>query len=296
MLNYNFERENKMSVRSKIKNIFREFILMCKEEKTIPIIIPTDKNRLLDGKIALITGGTSGIGLSIAKTFIDSGAKVIIAGTKEEKLKDVILNLKNNNYENNIKGFIIDVRDIKNLPERIKAAMELYPEHRIDILVNSAGVVVEHDFWDIDEYEYDNIMDINAKGTFFMSQLVGKMMIEKNVKGHILNITSSSALRPAWTPYQMSKWALRGFTMGLADLLIPYGIVVNAIAPGPTATPMLKKSERDNIFEANNPSRRYALPDEIASLALYMVSGAGDMIVGDTFYMTGGSGTITMHH
>ena len=121
-------------------------------------------------------------------------------------------------------------------------------------------------------------------------------MIDKKIKGHILNVTSSSALRPAWTPYQMSKWAVRGLTKGLADMMIPHGIVVNAIAPGPTATPMLGKEEGDSIYEPYTPARRYAMPEEIASLAVFMVSGAGDMIVGDTFYMTGGSGIITLHH
>lgn len=148
----------------------------------------------------------------------------------------------------------------------------------------------------MDEEEYDAIMDTNAKGTFFMSQAVGKWMIEKSIKGHILNVTSSSALRPAWTPYQMSKWAVTGLTKGLADLMIPHGIVVNAIAPGPTATPMLGKNEDDSIYEPYTPAGRYAMPEEIASLALFMVSGAGNMIVGDTVYMTGGSGTITLHH
>lgn len=174
-------------------------------------------------------------------------------------------------------------------------AAELFPEKKIDILVNSAGVAAKHDFWNISEEEYDLIMDTNAKGTFFMSKAVGQYMIEKKLKGHILNVSSSSALRPAWTPYQMSKWELKGLTMGLADILLPYGIVVNAIAPGPTATPMLGKNEEDSIYEQCNPSGRYTIPQEIASLAVFMVSNAGDMIVGDTFYMTGGSGTISLH-
>lgn len=164
----------------------------------------------------------------------------------------------------------------------------------VDILVNSAGVLNKNDFLHMTETEYDAIMDTNAKGTFFMSQVVGKYMIENNIRGHILNVTSSSALRPAWTPYQMSKWAVRGLTLGLADMLIPYGIVVNAIAPGPTATPMLNKHEGDTIYHPN-PAGRFAMPSEIANLAVFMVSDMGNMIIGDTFYMTGGSGTVTNH-
>lgn len=190
---------------------------------------------------------------------------------------------------------VIDVTDVRSMPEKIKTAAALFPENRIDILVNSAGVVAHSDFLGMQESEYDSIMDINAKGTFFMSQAVAKYMIENRIKGHILNVTSSSALRPAWTPYQMSKWAVRGLTLGTADKLLPYGIVVNAIAPGPTATPMLGKNEGDTIYHPNTPAKRYAMPSEIAALATFMVSDMGNMIVGDTFYMTGGSGTITLH-
>ena len=144
------------------------------------------------------------------------------------------------------------------------------------------------------EEEWDLIMDTNAKGTFFMSQAAARHMTENGVRGHILNVTSSSALRPAWTAYQMSKWAVRGFTLGAADALLPSGIVVNAIAPGPTATPMLGRKEGDTLY-CGNPAGRYSTPEEIARLALYLVCGAGDMIVGETVYMTGGSGNLSLH-
>lgn len=194
-----------------------------------------------------------------------------------------------------ISSITIDVLDICSLPEKVIAASNLFPEGRIDILVNSAGILNHTDFLEMSEEEYDRIMDINAKGTFFMSQAVAKHMIENHVKGHILNVSSSSSLRPAWSPYQMSKWAVRGLTLGMADRLLPYGIVVNAIAPGPVATPMLNKHVGDSIFSATCPAGRYAMPEEIAKLATFMVSDMGDLIVGDTFYMTGGSGTITLH-
>lgn len=182
------------------------------------------------------------------------------------------------------------------MPQRVEEAVRLFEDNRIDILVNSAGVVTKYDFWNTDEKEYDLIMDTNAKGTFFMSQIVGKHMIEKHIQGHILNVSSSSALRPAWTPYGMSKWAIKGLTVGLADNMLKHGIVVNAIAPGQTATPMLEKNKGDSIYNPYVVSGRYSMPEELASLAVFMVSSAGNMIVGDTVYMTGGSGTITMHH
>jgi len=84
--------------------------------------------------------------------------------------------------------------------------------------------------------------------------------------------------------------------MGLADILLPHGIIVNAIAPGPVATPILGKKEGDSINNVNSVSGRYSTPQEIANLAIFMVSDMGNMIVGDTYYITGGSGIISLHH
>ena len=84
-------------------------------------------------------------------------------------------------------------------------------------------------------------------------------------------------------------------TKGLADILLPYGIIVNAIAPGPTATQMVKSSNDENLFYYDQPAHRYSTPEEIANLAVFMVSSMGNMIVGDTYYITGGSGTISYH-
>lgn len=203
-----------MSIKTKIKNGIHSLFMMSKEEKIKPIMVPTDKDKMLDGKIALITGGTSGIGLAIAKAFINSGAKVIIVGTNKDKMTNALNKLELVGGGQS-KGLIIDVRDVDCLSSKVKEAASLFDEDRIDILVNSAGLVTKHDFFNTDEDEYDGIMDTNAKGVFFMSQAVSKLMIEKKIKGHILNVTSSSALRPAWTPYQMSKWAIKGFTLGL---------------------------------------------------------------------------------
>lgn len=275
----------------KIKHLVRSVVMLLKTEKKIPIPTPVNPTELLKNRVALITGGSSGIGLAIAESFLKSGAKVIIAGTSNEKLLKCLEKLGGVQTS----SIVIDVLNVESLSEKVRLAAAIFPENRIDILVNSAGVVSHSDFLDMSGQEYDSIMDINAKGTFFMSQAVAKYMIENRIKGHILNVTSSSALRPAWTPYQMSKWAVRGLTLGMADRLLPYGIVVNAIAPGPTATPMLGRNEGDSIYHPNTPAKRYAMPSEIAALATFMVSDMGDMIVGDTFYMTGGSGTITLH-
>lgn len=158
-----------------IKKLINQLFFEPKGEKIIPIVIPTDKDKMLEGKIALITGGSSGIGFSMAEEFIKSGAKVIIAGTNEEKLKNCIIKLG----EDKAKSIVIDVRNIEKLQEKVNIATQLFEENRIDILVNSAGVITKNGFMNMTEEEYDNVMDINAKGTYFMSQAVSKLMIEK---------------------------------------------------------------------------------------------------------------------
>lgn len=276
------------NLKAQVKALIR---MVTKTEK-IPIPAPTNPQQLLAGKVALVTGGTGGIGTAIAKAFVDSGAKVILVGTNEKKLQDIASQYE----ETQLIPMQFNVLDVDAMPQKVIEAGELFPEKRIDILVNCAGVNDVDDFAHVKEEDYDRVMDINVKGTFFMCQAVSNYMIERKIKGHILNVSSSSALRPAWTPYPISKWAIRGFTMGLADTLLPHGIVVNAIAPGPTATAMVDRQADEDIRMDSNPSGRMAVPSEIANLAVFMVSDMGNMIVGDTFYMTGGSGTISMHH
>ena len=279
-----------MGFKRKVKNGINSFIMLFKKKHIIAIPTPVTDGDLLKGKVALITGGSGGIGYAIAKEMIRNGCCVIIAGTNEQKLERMANDLNN---PNNVRYIVIDVTDIKSLKEKVSLASSLFENGKIDILVNSAGVLTHNNFFDIDENEYNKIMDINVKGCFFMSQVVAEYMVSHNIKGHILNISSSSALRPAWTPYQISKWAIRGFTLGLADTLLPHGIIVNAIAPGPTTGPMAGITETDNIYNPNTPIGRFAIPSEIARLAVFMVSDMGNMIIGDTFYITGGSGTIS---
>jgi 3-oxoacyl-[acyl-carrier protein] reductase len=278
-----------MKIMNGVRKVIRNVLPPKKE--IVPILTPVDKEQTLQGKVALITGGSSGIGYAIAQAFLNSGCKVIIAGSNKEKLERAVENLSGK-----VKGIQIDISNITSIPDKVKEAASLFEENRIDILVNSAGVHHTLAFENMTEEQFDKIMDTNVKGTFFMCQSVGKYMKDNKIKGHILNLSSSSALRPAWGPYQMSKWAIRGFTLGLAEKLQPYGIVVNAIAPGQTATPMLNKENTNDLFNGYALSGRYITPEEVANLAVFMVSDMGNMIVGDTFYMTGGSGTITFEH
>lgn len=278
-----------MKIYRKIKSYVKSLVSESKREKLIPITKAIYENHMLEGKIALITGGSSGIGLEIAKLFVENGAKVIITGTNEDKLINALTYI-NSTYA---KAIVMDVTKVSEINNKIEECIGYFEEKRIDVLVNSAGVVAKTDFFGITENDYDKIMDTNAKGTFFVSQCIAKHMIKNNVKGHILNVSSSSALRPAYTPYEMSKWAINGFTKGLSRSLLEYGIIVNAIAPGQTATPMMNRNCNDDLSNKDVICGRYIVPLEIANIALILCSDMGNMMIGETYYVTGGSGVIT---
>lgn len=272
---------------SKLKNIVRRFAKICQHRPinaTINIIKPSEQ---LKDKLAVITGGTSGIGLAIAKTFHSAGATVVITSRSKDRAEKAALSISSER----IYGYGMDSTLIAGLADGIAEILSLTGSKRIDILVNNAGLV-GGDIRTSSEEEFDKIMSTNLKSVFFLSKIVAKDMIEKGIHGNILNIASSSSLRPAMSAYTLTKWGIRGLTAGLAKMLAPHGIVVNGLAPGPTATPMLGKNDYSDIALPTNPIGRYALPEEIAAMALFLCGPQGRTIVGDIVYMTGGAGII----
>lgn len=264
--------------------------------KKIPVEIPTLYGEVLKGKVAVVTGGTTGIGVEIAKAFIHNGASVIITGRDNDRIANAVVKLKNEISDNEnifVCGEVLDNTMTTQIEERWKQILSHIENKHIDILVNNAGVISKTHFGKTDEKDYNLVMETNLKGTYFLSEIVSNYMIENGIKGNILNISSSSALRPAVSAYSMAKWAIHGLTLGMAKKLSPYGIVVNSIAPGPTATRMLQSDNIININRMSSPSERYATASEIANLAVIMVSDMSKMVNGDTMYATGGCGLLT---
>ena len=270
----------------KIKHAVKSAVSVLKTKRVVPVLKTIDKERTLEGKIALITGGSGGIGFSIAESLKNSGCTIILVGTNKEKLEENCTRLGENAYYK-----IVDLKNIANLKEIVK---DIFAEYKkIDILVNSAGIHSNrslNSFFDITEEDYDSIMAINLKATYFMSKYVAENMIKNKIHGHILNISSSVSNEPAWSPYRLSKLGLNGLTKGMAEVLIKYGIVVNGIAPGSTATKMLDYKDGDTIYTGDNKLGRMVMPEEIAEFARMLVSDAGNMVVGETLFISGGRG------
>ena len=250
-------------------------------------------SEMLKGRTALVTGGTSGIGYEVAKAYINAGARVVIPGRNEEKVKKACEVIdKEVSRKGNIFGIVMNNTDVKSMPSKLQDIERVLGTGHIDILVNNAGVV-GGEVKDCTEELYNTILDTNLKGTFFLSKLVARYWVNNQIEGNILMMGSSSSLRPATSAYTLTKNALYGFTKGLAKVLAPHGITVNGLAPGPTATPMtMPNGVRDEI-SFPNPLGRFVMPGEIANMAVFLVCNMGRSIIGDMVFMTGGSGIVT---
>lgn len=245
----------------------------------------------LEGKIALITGASRGIGKAIALAFADAGADVAIASRKLEDLEKVAGEIEAKGG----KALCVPThtRKIDDLQNLVDKTMEIY--NRIDILVNNAaanpgmGPIV-----DTDEKVYDHIMETNLKGYFMLSKLVGKIMRDQK-EGVIINISSAGGLSPAegLGPYCISKAGINMLTKAMALEMGPYNVRVNAIAPRIVKTKFSEAlwtneelMKREYQF---TPLKCVATPEEIAQTALYLASSATNYMTGHVLVMNGGA-------
>lgn len=268
-----------------VKQIVKLLLAFHRKKNIVPVITPVDKEKLLFDKVAFITGGNSGIGLTIAQKLLESGAKVVIAGSNAEK------NIKAIDYlsSNNVASVIVDYSKPDTFSSVVSDVISKYG--RIDFFVNSSGVhSVNIDFMNMTPEEYDRVLNINLKGAYFMTQKVVKHMIAQSIKGHVIFISSSRGSEPAWSPYGLSKWGLNGLTKGLAQMLNSNGIIFNCIAPGPTATALLGIQEGDSIYTTDVRCGRLCTPIEVANLAVFLLGETGNMITGETIHISGGRG------
>lgn len=243
---------------------------------------------MLDGKVAIVTGGTRGIGFATVKKFLDNNAQVVLFGSRKESVDKAINELKeiNDNYE--VMGLYPNISDAREVEEAFNEVKNKYG--KIDILVNNAGISAMESIYDYPEENFKKIMDLNVNAVFNCSKAIAPIMKE-NGGGVILNTSSMVSLygQPSGCGYPASKFAVNGLTKSLARELGKDNIRVNAVAPGVTMTDMMKKVPEEKIKPviATIPLGRLGQPEDIANAFLFLASDMASYVTGEILSVDG---------
>jgi glucose 1-dehydrogenase len=246
--------------------------------------------RLL-GKIAAITGGDQGIGRAIAERFAAEGADVGICYRKNEAGANEVEAAISQKGRRAV-ALQIDVgkaADGQRFIEQVGHKLG-----SVDILVNNAGLEIRKDFWDVTEEEYDNVLNVNLKGLFFITQAFVRQGMNSKKGGKIINISSvhEELPFPHFSTYCASKGGVKMLTRDLGIELAPFGITINSVAPGAIATPinkdLLNNPAKLNVLLQQIPLRRLGTPEDVAAVACFLASDESSYITGTTVFTDGG--------
>ena len=235
----------------------------------------------LKDRVAIVTGGSRGIGFATVEAFLKEGAKVILTASSQDSADKAVNKLKEKYPDAVVDGISPNLGEYESVKEAFDKVNEKYGQ--IDILVNNAGVSESTPFASYTEELFDKVMDLNVKGVFNATKAVVDYMAEKG-KGVILSTSSmvSKYGQPAGLAYPTSKFAVNGLTVSLARELGPKGIRVNAVAPGITETDMMKAVPKSVIepMIAQIPLRRLGQPEDIANAFVFLASDEASYITG----------------
>jgi len=243
----------------------------------------------LKGKIAVITGGSSGIGLEVAKNYALEGAKVYLCGSREESAQKAFDKIKDEVPKNMVipvKMNVCDMGDIDNLFQLVKNN-----DGYLDILVNNAGIVLTKSVLEMTDEEYDKVLNTNSKSIMQMIRKFAPLMMEKG--GSIINTSSMVGTYGAMhqVAYSASKFAINGITKSCAKELGKYNIRVNAVAPGVVETPMMEGSVNDEVKQRLillTPLKRTATPKDLYGIYVFLASNEASFITSAIIPVDGG--------
>ena len=245
----------------------------------------------LEGKVALVTGSSQGIGQAIAIRLAEAGANIVInyrshpEGAEETKTKIEATGRQGYTVKADL-GIVSDIRRM------VDEGIQQFG--KIDILVNNAGLEKPADFWDVKEEDYDSVINVNLKGVFFATQAFVQHLKQTQRQGKIINISSvhEELPFPHFTSYCASKGGVKMMMRNLAVELGPLGITINNVAPGAIETPinksLLEDKEKLGAVLKNIPLGRLGQPNDVAALVAFLASSDADYITGSTFYVDGG--------
>ncbi|MFB6072386.1 MAG: SDR family oxidoreductase [Halobacterium sp.] len=252
---------------------------------------------VLDGETAVVTGGSSGIGRAISVAFAEAGADVVVAdvqqASRDPEEHRTTVDVVEADTEQSAMFVECDVSD----PTRTKAAVEAAEEFGgVTVMVNNAGVFRGEEFTEVSETDFQELMNVNVKGTFFGAQAAARKMLDADRGGVIINLSSVAGLEGSagFATYCASKGAVRLLTYSLAAELGPAGVRVNAIHPGVIDTAMTTEDvpivggESAEEFLKDVPSGRFGDPEDIADAAVYLASDMGDYVNGESLTVDGG--------
>ena len=235
----------------------------------------------LKDKVAIITGGSRGIGYATADAFLREGATVILAASSKASADKAVASLKEKYPNSTVAGISPDLSSLEEVRNVFKLVTGRYG--CVDILVNNAGVSESTPFMEYTEDTFDKVMDLNVKGVFNATRAAAECMVARG-KGVILSTSSMVSIsgQPSGFAYPASKFAVNGLTVSLARELGPKGIRVNAVAPGITETDMMKAVPREVIepMVQRIPLRRLGQPEDIANAFVFLASDEASYITG----------------
>jgi NAD(P)-dependent dehydrogenase (short-subunit alcohol dehydrogenase family) len=245
----------------------------------------------LSGRVAIVTGGSRGIGFAIAEGLAGAGAFSVISNRSASQGEEAAAKVRSKGWK--AKAISADVTQRKSVEGLVSQVLKDFG--RIDILVNSAAIIVRKPIVDITDQEWDSLLATNLKGIFLCCQVAGRHMIERR-QGKIINISSNiiQPLQPGRGVYAITKAGLTQLTRVLAFEWAQYNVHVNAIAPGPTITDLNRKFFEDNPEDLkariqSMPIGRMGQPQDHVGAALLLASPASDFITGQTIFVDGGS-------
>lgn len=244
----------------------------------------------LDGKVAIVTGSSRGIGEAIAKLFAAEGASVVVNSRKYDSAKKVADEISElGGHSLPVKGDVSNIEDINKI---ISQTVGKYG--KLDILVNNAGILIKEPLLEVSESSWQKIMDVDLKAVFFFLQAAAKQMIKQSARGKIINIASIAGEMgfSNISHYSIAKAGVIQLTRSAAVELAPYKINVNAIGPGVIKTEMTREMLSDSKymdeFLAKIPLKEVARPDDIAPCAVYLASDESNYATGETIFVDGG--------